>query len=161
MQSLVERVNVLENEREILRSLFQYGHALDSGREDEFLDCFTPTGAWISLGAKRRFRGQSALRQFFANHTHAPQYHHQHLVINPLTAIDGDEARVRSYYVRLDEHPDGPYVRSFGRYSDRFVRCPDGRWRIDERVVDGDAAATRDFPPRPAWISDPTVGDPL
>ena len=28
---------------------------------------------------------------------------------------------------------DGPAIKSFGRYRDVLVRCPDGRWRIKER----------------------------
>lgn len=161
VEALAERVRRLEDEREILRSLFQYGHALDSGDESQFLDCFTPTGAWIIPTAHRQFRGTNGLRQFFANHTHAPDYQHKHLILTPLVAINGDAATVRSVWVRLDEHPDGPYVRSFGRYTDRLMRCSDGRWRIEERVVEGDASSKRDFPPRPAWTTNMAAGEPL
>jgi ketosteroid isomerase-like protein len=161
LDSLAERVRLLEAEREIMRSLFQYGHALDGGDEDQFLDCFTSSGTWVSQGARRQFKGTVGLRQFFANHTHAPDVQHKHLILTPLVTLAGDQATVQSCWVRLDEHPDGPYVRSFGRYTDRLVRCPDGRWRIEERLVDGDASSTRDFPPRPAWIRNLAVGEPF
>jgi hypothetical protein len=92
IESLAERVRLLEDEREILRSLFQHAHALDSGDEDQFLDCFTSTGAWVIPGARRQFKGAVGLRQFFANHTHAPDLQHKHLILTPLVAPHGDEA---------------------------------------------------------------------
>ena len=42
-------------------------------------------------------------------------------------------AAVESGFVRLDESPAGPVVRSFGRYRDELVRCEDGRWRFELR----------------------------
>ena len=161
IESLASRLRLIEDRREILSSLYQYGHALDSGNETQFLDCFTPTGSWVSNGAKRRFRGTNGLLGFFRNHTHSPEYEHKHVILNPLVEIDGDTATVKSVYIRFDEHPEGPYVSSFGRYADTLKRCPDGRWRIEERLVDGDARAGRDFPPRPAWTTNFEVGEPL
>jgi hypothetical protein len=34
------------------------------------------------------------------------------------------------------EHDDEPIVRVFGRYLDKLVRCPDGRWRFRERIAE-------------------------
>jgi hypothetical protein len=164
IQALVARVRQLEDEREIMRSLNQYGHTLDYGREDEFLDCFTEDGAWISSNAQRRraFEGRVGLLQFFNNHTHAPEYWHKHLILLPQIALNGDEAVSRSYYVRIDEHPEGAYVRSFGHYTDKLVRCPDGRWRIKERLVEGEGTGSpKTFPPPPAWTQKPELGRTL
>ena len=41
---LRERLQVLEDERAILQTLHQYGHAMDYGPDAEFIDCFTPRG---------------------------------------------------------------------------------------------------------------------
>jgi hypothetical protein len=43
---------------------------------------------------------------------------------------------VRSYLSVVMEHDDEPIVRVFGRYLDRLVRCPDGRWRFRERIAE-------------------------
>lgn len=138
-----DQLQVLMDEREVLRTMYQYGHTLDHGPEDEFLDCFTDNGVWESRPRQRPGRpsgdvvysGRDEQIAFFRQHTHAPFLYHKHLLVEPRIQIDGDEALVESYYVRIDEHPDGPYIRGFGRYRDRLLRCADGRWRFEHRYV--------------------------
>ena len=166
-KSISERLRALEDEREILRTLRQYGHELDSGSEDGFLDCFTENCVWRSLspdrikepsGELRRFEGREAMRKFYRSHTHAPEFMHRHLAAEPIVTLLGDDARVVSYLVRLDEHPEGPYLRAFGKYQDQFVRGSDGRWRILERIAQIDAFHARlsAHTPRP-WQDLPLV----
>jgi len=147
-----ERLELLEQEREILRTLYQYGHTLDHGPEPEFLDCFTEDGVWESLPRQipsrpprefRRFESRAGLVRFFRQHTHAPELYHKHLVVEPRITVQGGSATVESYYVRIDEHPDGPYIRGFGRYQDRLRRCPDGRWRFELRHVESEDYADK------------------
>lgn len=65
-----------------------------------------------------------------------------HRISNVLIRIDGDEARVESYFdayerpVRKDGTPNDVTVN--GRYLDRFERR-DGEWRIADRKVITDA----------------------
>jgi hypothetical protein len=142
-RTVEERLALLEAERSIMHTLHQYTHALDYGHEEELLDCFTDTGVWesrpraTSAGSfpARKFEGRDEIRVWFQRHTHAPELFHKHLVASPRITIDGDTAQVESYQLRIDEHPDGPFIRSFGRYDDVFVRCNDSRWRIDRRLV--------------------------
>jgi hypothetical protein len=54
--------------------------------------------------------------------------------------VDGDRCVVHSYFMVLTAHPTGSFVRVFGRYRDRLVRCPDGRWRFEERVCEIDGS---------------------
>ena len=44
--SMSERLQALEDERAILETLYQYGHAMDYGPDADFVDCFTPDGLW-------------------------------------------------------------------------------------------------------------------
>ena len=39
-------MQVLEDERAILQTLHQYGHAMDYGPDAEFVDCFAHEGVW-------------------------------------------------------------------------------------------------------------------
>ena len=41
--------------------------------------------------------------------------------------------------------PSSPHThaRGFGRYRDRLVRCPDGRYRFTERVIEAEAMELR------------------
>src|SRR5262245_45108895 len=46
LEFLAERVQLLEDERAILQTLHQYGHAMDYGPDLDFVDCFTAEGVW-------------------------------------------------------------------------------------------------------------------
>jgi hypothetical protein len=129
---LEERVRALEDERSILHTLHTYGHSLDYGYEEEFLDCWSETAVlrWYNHPP---YSGRELLTSVFRWHTHAPEVYHKHLLIEPRIALAGDTATADSYYARLDNSPSGPVLRSFGRYRDVMVRCPDGRWRFQER----------------------------
>ena len=133
MPSIEERLALLEAEREILRTLHAYGHAIDYGDEEEFLDCWLEDAALHWPVYKEPIVGREALRAAFQGHTHAPALYHKHVVVDPRIDLDGDTAHVMSYYARLDEDPERPFIRGFGRYQDVLVRCEDGRWRSKER----------------------------
>jgi ketosteroid isomerase-like protein len=140
--SVEERLRMLEDERAILVTMYQYGHALDYGYTEEFLDCFTHDGFWKSPRVGH-FIGKERLAHFFAWHTHAPSKYHKHLLIEPRIKLEGDDASVVSYWVRLDTDEPGPCVASFGRYLDRLRRCEDGVWRFYERVIESEGARPR------------------
>ena len=144
---LREQVALLMAERAVLDTLYRYGHSIDYGLEEDWLDCFEPDGAFdvrYRVGAKpsRRHEGPDGLTAFIAAHSRAPHRWHKHLLFEPLVTVDGDRARARSYFARLDADHDGtPFVRAFGRYLDELVRGPDGRWRFVERVAEVEAVA--------------------
>ena len=141
------QVAQLMAERAVLDTLYRYGHSIDYGLEEDWLDCFTAGGAFdvrYRVGAKpsRRFEGYDDLASFIAAHSRAPHRWHKHLLLEPVIAIDGDRATARSYFTRLDAGDDGaPFVRAFGRYLDQLVRDPDGRWRFVERIAEVEAVA--------------------
>jgi hypothetical protein len=154
MATLEERLQLLEDERAIAQVMYDYGYGIDYGEEELWLDCwgedselaFVWTGPGTPRLTDRRFRGHEELRGFFRNHTHTPDLYHKHFLVEPRIQVEGDRATVSSYFARLDITLDeDPYVTSFGRYRDVFVRNADGRWRIGERVGEIETVSGRLF----------------
>ncbi len=133
-----ERLRRLEDERDILQTLYVYGHSLDDGREDAFMDCWTPD-AVLQWPDRPPICGHAELRAAFRAHSHAPLAWHKHMLMVPRVTLSGDRATVDSMFARLDRYDSGPAVRSFGRYLDVLRRCADGRWRLQERVAEREA----------------------
>lgn len=132
MTDIERRLQYLEDEQAILDTLYGYGHGLDYGHEDAWIDCWTED-AVLDWPGRALMRGHAELRAGFRKHTHAPQAFHKHVVVEPRIVIEGDRATVTSMYARLDRYEGGPKIRAFGRYRDTLVRCKDGRWRLKER----------------------------
>lgn len=162
---LERRLRALEDERDILRLLTTYGHALDYRRAAEFLDCWTETAVLeYEYGAARErgetdaadlhFEGREEIAAFFRDHSEARERFHKHFLVEPLVAIEGDEGRVDSYFARLDPGSKGPLTSAFGRYRDVVVRCPDGRWRFARRRGEIEAR----HPDRPGGTDGPGDG---
>ena len=136
--TLEERVARIEAEREILRTLHVYGHAVDYGWEAEFVDCFVPE-ARLVWPMTEPMLGHEPIRAAFRAHTHAPERYHKHFLVAPLIDLDGERARVTSMFARLDPYDTVPKICAFGRYVDELAACPDGRWRIVTRVAEIEA----------------------
>lgn len=157
---LERRLQLLEDRQAILETLYRYGHALDYGLEEQFLDCFTDDASWDTEPMSEVVRaeqlrvgrlpaghvGRSELHGFVQRHTNAPDHWHKHLVVDPLIELDGDTARVTSYFLRVDAdpHTSGAHIRASGRYRDELLRCDDGRWRIISRKAETEAFVVLD-----------------
>lgn len=133
--SLEQRVAALEADREIRRTLYGYGHAVDYGWANLYADCFIPDATlyWPQPGL---MRGLADIMAAFRRHTHAPAMYHKHFLAEPLMIVADGRARVQSMFARLDGTDAGPGLCAFGRYTDDLVRCPDGRWRFASRHAD-------------------------
>jgi hypothetical protein len=152
---LVSRLRALEAERDVLATLYRYGHALDYGAETDWADCFTATAHYevrepgtAAAPTVRSYDGRDELAAFAAAHTRAPERFHKHLVADPVIAVDGDRATVVSYFLRLDDVDGERVVYAFGRYLDELVRCADGRWRFAVRIAEVESRRSRRAPRR-------------
>jgi hypothetical protein len=147
-ESLEARLKTLEDERSIIQTLYRYGHSLDYGDEEAYVDCFTDDGVFEVrrrvADVTQRVVGRNARRVFVAQHSRAPEGWHKHMVVQPLINVDGDLASCVSYALVLVDHEDRPLVRDFARYKDRLRRCEDGKWRIEERIAESES--TLGFP---------------
>jgi ketosteroid isomerase-like protein len=144
LTELLARVRALEDERDVIRTLHRYGHALDAGDEDAWVDLFTEHGTFSASGRDPghttfSIRGREELRAFVAGHSRPPHGHHQHHVAEPLVTLDGDTATCRSTMFVVMDHEQRPVLRVFGRYEDRLERGDDGAWRFTARVAAIDA----------------------
>ncbi len=139
ISNLQQRLEILEEERAIFQTLYRYGHCIDYGLEQEWVNLFAEDGVFEIRNRKvntvHRLEGREALAKFIANHTKAPIKYHKHLVNEPLINISSNKATVESYFVRLDESQDKAYIRSFGRYHDQLVKS-NGRWCFKQRIAD-------------------------
>jgi len=142
ISDLTTRLMALEDERGISRTLYLYGHALDYGREEDWVSCFTEDGVFDvrNRGGEVfvRCEGSEQLLAFAKEHTRPPAAYHKHFVVEPMIELDGDTAHVDSYFARIDADDAGghAYVIAMGRYRDDLVRCPDGVWRIRLRLAE-------------------------
>jgi SnoaL-like domain len=142
LQALEGRLQALEDERSILRTIYQYASALDEDREpDNFLDCFTESAVWTSSidgryagaeGATVRLDGHNGLEAWFRRRG-IPDHKSKKYLCDAVIEIDGDKARCTTNHLDVHEKPEGPVIWAIGRYFDRMVRCRDGRWRFQER----------------------------
>jgi hypothetical protein len=152
LADVLARLKVLEDERAILRTLYRYGHSIDAGEEEAWVDCFTEDGRFFAHGRHPTHTaldvtGRTALRAFIAEHTRRPYLFHQHGLIEPLIDLDGDRATCVSYLTVLMEHEGRPVQRVFGRYLDQLERGADGVWRfrVREAAIDGQAPGLPPF----------------
>lgn len=126
-------------ERDILRTLHRYAHTLDYGDHAGFADCFTDDARYESSRRGVMATGRVELIDFARRYQHAPAAFHKHVMVEPIIDVQGDAATARSYYLFVQDRPDGPFIASYGSYSDRLVRCPDGAWRIAHRRIESEA----------------------
>jgi ketosteroid isomerase-like protein len=148
VEQLQARVRLLEDERAILATLNAYGHAIDYGDGERYLDLWTEDAAFDARGrgdsdVTRVVRGHEGLADFAAHFSRPPDGWHKHLVIEPLIEVDGDEASASSYFAVLRDEGEGPVVWVFGRYRDSLVRCRDGRWRFSLRISEVESIDAR------------------
>jgi hypothetical protein len=142
--------SAIADERAILRVLYSYCHAIDYGEEAGWLALFTSDGNFhvdMPRGLPPiHCAGQKELAVFISAHPRAPAALHKHLLLNPLIDLQGDEARVASYFQMLLEIDGTPETYCFGRYLDRLVRSDSGLWRFKERVAQVQSMRTDGFP---------------
>jgi 3-phenylpropionate/cinnamic acid dioxygenase small subunit len=117
---------------EIEQVLYRYATALDTMQLDLFDDCFIPDArlymSVMGAHSPAEYKDMCATELAKLDAT-------QHMIGNAAIAIDGDTARVRSYYqaqhARNDLAPDSLLLVG-GWIDDEFVKV-DGKWRIKVR----------------------------
>lgn len=107
----------------------RYCQAIVTRDDAAWADTFAEDGAWSVIGRSavgrdavlalyRELRGDAWVMQSASD---------------AIIEIEGDTGRGRWQVNELIRLADGPALQNLGLYHDRYVRCPDGRWRFAER----------------------------
>jgi len=140
--SLEERIETIEAELGVVRTLHQYAHAIDYGDMGALEDCYLPDSRQNKNLPMGDLVGRSEIMTFYRSRPTAPDKFEKHCVVNPVvTVVDHGEATASAYYFLIQDRPTGPFVSHYGRYRDQLVRGADLRWRFKVRHFDGEAIA--------------------
>ncbi|MFO0688136.1 MAG: nuclear transport factor 2 family protein [Myxococcota bacterium] len=139
-----------EDERAIRHTMDLYAHSMDYGEEAVWVDCFTDDALFLVNDAQKGFeeiyrvQGAERLAAYIAAYPRPPAVYAKHVCTQVLVRIDGKTATAISFWVAINSQggasADKPNIMAFGRYRDRLVACPDGRWRFVERICETESA---------------------
>jgi ketosteroid isomerase-like protein len=132
MKSLEERVQALEDAREIMNLKARYLGAADGGWDrlshdaDAIADCLTEDVHWSSpeIGTFTREGVRELMRGYRRDMPFAI-----HILSNPVLEVDGDTAKGRWHLQWQGTDKDGNELWLAGVYDDTFVRTDKG-WKI-------------------------------
>ncbi|WP_097245457.1 nuclear transport factor 2 family protein [Nocardia amikacinitolerans] len=113
----------------ISRLKFRYLRALDTKSWEEFADTMIPE-ATATYSEYLQFESRDAFLAFMRN-TLGPHVITEHRCDHPEVDVDGDTATGTWYLadtVLIPAH--NMLLRGAAFYTDRYVRCDDGMWRI-------------------------------
>src|ERR1700690_3047634 len=90
-------IRLLLEERAILRALHEYAHAMDSGKEQAWVEAFTPDAVFDVIevvGGRRvhREEGHGDLAAYVAAYP-KPQHFAKHVIVDPIIDVDLDAER--------------------------------------------------------------------
>ena len=148
-KTLEQRVQAVEDEKEIRNLTVLYGLYLDQKNFDGYSKLFAKEGEWSgTLSGATTIKGpeniKAAMEKSFADRAYDPNHiTNVHLVTNVMIDIDGDRATGFMRWTVLSRNEkDEPYVRLTGRYDDIYIR-EDGHWKFLKR------ATRREIPSHP------------
>lgn len=140
-RSIEERLQALEDEREIRDLLIRYAQRLDNRDHKGYARLFARDGRWS--GKLGDYTGPEAIEKMLVE-TFGPtpegfeNTNNFHLMSNVVIEVDGDRATAHSRITYFERSPESrPAAMLAGRYEDELVR-EDGRWRFKHRHVIGE-----------------------
>jgi hypothetical protein len=149
MKSYVGNFPAWEDERQIRHTMDLYAHAMDYGEEEVWRDCFTDDALFLVTDAQKseeiyRVEGRERLAAYIAAYPRPPAIFAKHICSQILIQVEGQTATSESFWLAINSEGAAaggqPNIMAFGRYKDRLVTCPDGRWRFARRICETESA---------------------
>ena len=147
MKSYVGSLPRWEDERAIRHTMDLYAHAMDYGEEEVWSDCFTDDALFLVSDAQKKYdeiyrvKNRDRLAAYIAAYPRPPAVFAKHVCTQILVRVEGKTATAESFWIAINsEHGGKPNIMAFGRYKDRLIACPDGRWRFSERICETESA---------------------
>jgi ketosteroid isomerase-like protein len=143
-EALAQRVQRLEDERDIQRTLVRYGFAVDSGDGDATADLYTDDCVIeLDFAGGRTLRGRAGAKGIVDDETHQSLLPNCAHLVGPFSVeVDGDHAVATGYVMVVRRGGDDFSIwrEACGRWE--LVRH-EGRWRISHRtsIAVGSASA--------------------
>ncbi len=137
---LAQRVQQLEDEKEIRQVIVEYGEFLDARDYHAYASLFASDGVWS--GGFGSFEGPAAIEAMLEENmgVHDADYINKenfHLNTTIVVDVDGDTATARSRYLFfVASEENRPVIALAGRYVDTLVR-ENGAWKIKTRRSHG------------------------
>jgi 3-phenylpropionate/cinnamic acid dioxygenase small subunit len=123
---------VPDDERQVLRTLAEYGRWCDDGRFDEWAELFTEDARLEVAGSVTE--GREAIRSYMAE-VQADGRRGMHVTSGAVVDLGADgTAEAASDYLFVRPSADGPVIAAMGRYRDELVHDA-GRWRFRRRTI--------------------------
>jgi uncharacterized protein (TIGR02246 family) len=138
--TLAQRVQQLEDEKQIREVIIRYGEYLDARDYASYASLFASDGVWT--GGFGSATGPAGIQEMLEKNLGKPEEGfvnktNFHLNTTVVVEVDGDTAKARSRYTFFTASPDNrPAVALAGRYIDNFVR-ENGTWKIKNRTTHG------------------------
>jgi uncharacterized protein (TIGR02246 family) len=138
--TLAQRVQQLEDEKQIREVVIRYGEYLDARDYAAYASLFASDGVWT--GGFGSATGPAGIQEMLEKNLGKPEAGfinkaNFHLNTTVVVEVDGDTAKVRSRYMFFTASPDNrPAPALAGRYVDNFVR-ENGEWKIKNRTSHG------------------------
>jgi hypothetical protein len=139
LAALKARVQELEDHRDVIQLVAQYGPSVDSGSADETASIWTEDGTFAVVGGERTFtmEGREQIKGMVSGEGHQSLIHNgcAHVLTVPHVEIDGDSATGRSYALNIRWGPqaDRFWVARVSANQWRWVRSEKG-WKVVERI---------------------------
>ena len=119
----------------------RYCRCLDTKDWAGFTDCFTEDVVFVHPPEGNTHSGREVSIRYIRDHVETSVTTHQ--VHNPEVSFDGDDA-ADVIWALQDRNTWSEERRKimgcrgqtgYGNYRERYVRCPDGKWRIAHQVL--------------------------
>lgn len=140
-RSLEDRLQRVEDEKEIRDVMILYGQYLDTLNFTDYSHLFAKEGTWSggttnNVPVKGPKLIRSTMEKAFAERMYDPEHvTNLHLLSNIKIDVDGDRAKGYSKWTVMSRTGnDEPFIRRVGHYDDVFIR-EDGRWKILSRAA--------------------------